>query len=128
MMKSNLTDLAERYAAVWNERDAVQRHKQIAALWTEDAVHYVQEREVRGHAALETRVTEAHEKWVVQAGYLFQFVGTVASLHNSVKFNWIMLPKVGGDAISAGLNLVLLNGEGRILVDYMYNEPLQRTW
>ncbi|MFZ6768013.1 nuclear transport factor 2 family protein [Undibacterium sp. Di26W] len=127
-MKSNLTELAERYAAVWNEHDPAQRRKQIAALWTEDAVHYVQEREVRGHAALEARVIEAHEKWVVQAGYLFKFVGTVAGLHDSAKFNWVMLPKDGGDAISAGLNLLLLSDEGRILVDYMYNEPLQRAW
>jgi uncharacterized protein len=127
-MKSNLTDLAMRYAAVWNEYDSAQRRNQIAALWAKDAVHYVQAREERGHVALEARVIEAHEKWVVQAGYLFKFVGTVAGLHNSVKFNWVMMPKAGGDAVSAGLNVVLLNEEGHILVDYMYNEPLQRAW
>ncbi|GJJ00802.1 hypothetical protein RugamoR64_13400 [Duganella rhizosphaerae] len=127
-MKINLTGLAERYAAVWNEENALRRRQQIATLWNADAVHYVQERELRGHAALESRVIEAHEKWVAQAGYLFKSVGQVASLHNSVKFNWIMLPKNGGDAIAAGLNLLLLDDEGRIAVDYMYNEPLQRTW
>jgi hypothetical protein len=127
-MESNLTDLARRYAAVWNEHDSAQRRNQIAALWTNDAVHYVQAREVRGHDALEARVLEAHEKWVVQAGYLFKFVGTVAGLHNSVKFNWVMLPNTGGAVVSAGLNVVLLNDEGHIVVDYMYNEPLQRAW
>ena len=127
-MESNLTDLAIRYAAVWNEHDSALRRNQIAALWTKDAVHYVQAREVCGHAALEARVIEAHEKWIVQAGYLFKVVGTVAGLHNSVKFNWVMLPKAGGDAVSAGLNVVLLNDKGHILVDYMYNEPLQRAW
>jgi hypothetical protein len=127
-MESNLTDLAMRYAAVWNEHDSAQRRSQIAALWTKDAVHYVQAREVRGHAALEVRVVEAHEKWVVQAGYLFKFVGTVASLNNSVKFNWVMLPNAGGAVVSAGLSVVLLNDEGHIVVDYMYNEPLQRAW
>ena len=128
MMEFNLTDLAQRYAAIWNETDAAQRRRQIAALWTKDAVHYVQVREVRGHAALEERVLEAHEKWVLQAGFLFKFVGAAVGLHNSVKFNWIMLPKAGGDAVAAGLNVVLLNDDGLILVDYMYNEPLQRTW
>lgn len=127
-MESNLASLAERYAAVWNETDAVQRRKQIAALWAKDAVHYVQVREVRGHAALEARVIEAHEKWVVQSGYLFKFVGSAIGLHNSVKFNWVMLPKAGGDAVAAGLNIVVLNDDGDILVDYMYNEPLQRAW
>ena len=127
-MKSDVKDLAERYAAVWNEHDAEQRRNQIAALWTADAVHYVQQREVRGHAALEARVIEAHEKWVVQAGYFFKFAGAAASLHDSAKFNWVMLPKAGGDPVSAGLNLVLLNAEGCIVVDYMYNEPLQRGW
>lgn len=127
-MNYDLTDIAERYAAVWNEHDTVQRRKQIVALWDEDAVHYVQSREVRGHTALEERVIEAHEKWVMQAGYIFQFVGTVTCVHNSAKFNWIMLPKAGGDAIAAGLDLVILNDKGRILTDYMYNEPLQRAW
>lgn len=127
-MKNELTELAERYAAVWNERDAVQRRQQIAALWAEDGVHYVQSREARGYAALEARIIEAHEKWVVQAGYLFKSVGNAVGLHNSVKFNWIMQPHGGGDAVSAGLDVLLLDGEGRILVDYMYNEPLKRSW
>jgi len=26
------------------------------------------------------------------------------------------------------LSVVLLNDEGHIVVDYMYNEPLQRAW
>lgn len=128
MMDTQLTDLAMRYAAVWNEHDVAQRRQQISELWAKDAVHYVQTREVRGQVALEARVKEAHEKWVAQAGYLFKFVGSVARLHDSVKFNWVMLPNTGGDAISAGLNVVLLNAEGLISVDYMYNEPLQRAW
>jgi hypothetical protein len=127
-MKFNLEDIAERYATVWNEQDAAKRRNQIAALWETDAVHYVQQREVRGFAALEARVIEAHEKWVMQADYLFKHVGTVASLHNSVKFNWVMLKRTGGDVISAGLNVLLLNESGLISVDYMYNEPLQRSW
>ena len=36
--------------------------------------------------------------------------------------------KAGGDAVAAGLNVVLLIDDGHILVDYMYNEPVQRTW
>lgn len=127
-MKNELTKLAERYVAVWNERDAGQRRQQIAALWAEDGVHYVQSREARGYAALEARVTEAHEKWVAQAGYLFRAVDNAAGLRNCVKFNWIMLPKAGGEAISVGSDFLLLGDDGRILVDYMFNEPLQRAW
>lgn len=39
-----------------------------------------------------------------------------------------MLPKGGGEPVSAGLNVVLLGGDGRIVVDYMFNEPLLRAW
>ena len=127
-MKSKLSDIAERYALVWNEEDALHRRTQIAALWSVDAVQFVQEREIRGQAALEARVIEAHEKWVVQAGYVFKFVGSAVGLHNSLKFNWVMSPKVGGAAVSAGLNIALLNDAGLIVVDYMYNEPLERSW
>jgi len=38
----NFTDpneLAERYTAVWMERDGDRRHKAIADLWSEDAIH-----------------------------------------------------------------------------------------
>jgi hypothetical protein len=46
-------DLADRYAAVWNEADPDARRKSIAALWPADGEHYVRMLEARGYEALE---------------------------------------------------------------------------
>ena len=54
--------LADRYVAVWNERDEGSRRTAIAALWVPEGQHYVQGQEVRGHDALEKRIRGSHEK------------------------------------------------------------------
>jgi hypothetical protein len=58
-MMSNLNEPVERYAAVWNEPDRERRRRSIAELWAEDGAHFTPSLEVRGHAAIETRVAEA---------------------------------------------------------------------
>ena len=49
-------ELADKYVAVWNERDPERRRQQIAALWVPDGQHYVDVREARGYDALEQRI------------------------------------------------------------------------
>ena len=48
--------LADRYAAVWNEADAERRRHAIAELWSPSGAHFVKTREVRGLEALQERV------------------------------------------------------------------------
>ena len=50
--------LAERYVAAWNETDPHRRREAVAALWLPDGAHYVNAREVHGHAELEKRIIE----------------------------------------------------------------------
>lgn len=118
----NFDSLAERYVAVWNERDAQRRREQIAALWADDGAHFIPSLEARGPTALEARIAGAHHKWVVEAGYVFAYAGNAAGHHQAVKFNWTMGP-AGGPVVSVGFDFLLLDAGGKILADYQYIEP-----
>ena len=48
---NNPQDLADRYAAVWNESNPALRRKGIAELWDPDGAHYVRTLEARAFDA-----------------------------------------------------------------------------
>ena len=117
---NNPQSLADRYVAVWNETDPARRRQQIAELWTPSGQHYVGARAVRGHEALESRVRESHEKNVRDGGNSFRAVQDARRLHDIVVFHWEMLGAEGETVEGTGLEFLILDGEGRILVDYMF--------
>jgi hypothetical protein len=112
-------DLADRYAAVWNEADPAARRNEIAALWCADGEHYVRAREVRGYCELEKRVTGAYEKWVRDLGHRFRAVQNAQILRNVVVFNWEMFA-ADGKVLSTGVEFLVLDENGSIAVDYQF--------
>ena len=119
----NLSEIVERYVAVWNEPDAGRRRRAIAELWTEDGVHLTPSGEARGHAAIEARIAGAHERLVRTGGNVFKPVDNIDGHHNTVKFNWLMLPAAGGDVSAVGFDFFVLGEDGRIQRDYQFIEP-----
>ena len=122
---TNLPDaqlLADRYAAVWNEPDQAARRRAIEELWAADGVHYVKDREYRGHLALEERVLGAHDKNVRLAGNRFRATRNAQALREIVEFNWEMLPAHGDQVLAVGLEILVLDldNDGRILRDYQF--------
>jgi hypothetical protein len=122
---NSLNTLAERYVAVWNERDAENRRAAIAALWTQDGEHYTKGREVRGYAALEQRVIGSHEKWVKEEGFTFRSANNADGHNGTMKFNWEMV-RPDGVIATTGFDFLVLTEDGRIRVDYQYIEPAPR--
>ena len=55
-MNHEITQLVDRYIAIWHEPDAERRRRGVAHLWAEDGVQFTSSREIRGHKALEERV------------------------------------------------------------------------
>ena len=131
-------ELVDRYVAVWNEPDADRRRKAIAGLWTEGGAHILQPPreiqqvagplaltatlEARGHDALEARVTRAYEQFVAPGKFVFRSRDNAARLHDVVKFNWEMVPAGGGAVVAVGLEILVLDGDGRIRIDYQFIE------
>lgn len=113
-------DFATRYAAVWNESDAETRRAAIVRLWRPDGAHFIKEREARGHAALEQRITGSHDKNVRQNGNRFRARPGAQRLRDVVTFTWEMLPAGADTLLALGLEFCVLDAEGRIITDYQF--------
>ncbi|HEV2677645.1 MAG TPA: nuclear transport factor 2 family protein [Aliidongia sp.] len=112
--------LADRYVAVWNETDADARRTAIAALWAPEGEHYVGAREVRGYEALEQRIIGSHEKNVRDNGHRFRAVQDARTLRDVVTFHWEMLPADGETVQATGLEVLIVDPQGRIRIDYQF--------
>jgi hypothetical protein len=112
--------LVTRYVALWNEPDADVRRAVIADLWREDGVHFVNDREVRGYAALEQRVISAHEKNVRDNGNCFRVRPGFKRLRDVVTFHWEMVPRNGETLLAVGLEFLVLDSSDRIIADYQF--------
>jgi len=130
-------ELADRYIALWNDRDAERRRRTIAELWTQDARHFVQPPqeiraiaaqpgigltailEARGHHEIEARVTRAYEHWVASEGVSFRRRDDAERLGDVLKFQWEGLDK-DGELFAVGLHVLVLSADGRIERDYTF--------
>jgi len=120
---SRIDDLISRYVAMWNEPDPGRRRQTISALWVPDGTTCHRGLDSRGRAAIEARVAGAHERWVRDRGYVFRSRADAVGHHDVVRFGWEMVPGGGGESASAGLNVLILDRDGRIRFDYQFSEP-----
>lgn len=112
--------LADRYTAAWNQPDATARAAEIRALWTENGEHYVREREVRGYEQLYVRVAGSYEKNVLGNGFRFRAVADAQRLRDVVTFHWEMIRPQSGEVLATGFEVLQLDADGKILVDYQF--------
>jgi hypothetical protein len=131
-------DLAERYVAVWNEADPERRRDGIRNLWSEDGAQVLEPPqevrdagaalgmtatfEARGHDALEDRVSRAYHEFVEPGEFTFRARGNASSLGDLVKFNWEMVRTEDGEEAAVGLEILQVDGDGRIVLDYQFIE------
>jgi hypothetical protein len=112
--------LADRYVAVWNEADEKRRRDAISALWVPNGQHFVEGRQARGYEELEKRVRGSYEKNVRDNGNRFRAAPGARRLHDVVTFHWEMLPANGDTVLVRGLEFLIIDDEGRILIDYQF--------
>lgn len=110
----------DRYVAVWNEPDTARRAQAVAALWAEDGVEFTDAREFRGHAAIEARVAEAHERFVAAGESHVTAGDDVARHHGALSFTVMLVPNRGDIAFWAAEVFVILGEDGRIERDYQF--------
>jgi hypothetical protein len=132
-------ELVDRYVAMWMEADPTARRARVRQVWSpggaqildppaavRDAARAIgfphPALEVRGHEALEFRVTRAHEEFVAPGRYAFRRSGDAVRVAEAVKFRWEMWSPADGSVAAAGLDLLLLDAEDRIRVDYQFVE------
>ncbi|MFD5068537.1 hypothetical protein ACFWNC_11490 [Streptomyces sp. NPDC058369] len=136
-MKTDPQYLADRYAATWTLSDAAERRASIEDLWARDGIHVLHPPEeireaaaalgfahtileARGYDAIEARVTRSHEDFVEKRGITFRARTDAVRLKRVVKFGWEAVSIESGDVQGGGVEVLLLDEDGRIAADYMY--------
>ncbi len=131
--------LVDRYVAMWMESEAGARRARIREVWAPGAAQILEPPqairdvarsvgfphpalEVRGYRALEFRVTRAHQEFIAPGGFTFQRSGEAVRVGDAVKFRWEMRSLADGSVAAAGLDLLLLDAEDRIRLDYQFIE------
>jgi hypothetical protein len=117
---TTIEEFATRYVAVFNEPDAAVRDAAVAGLWRTDARVCTAANEYVGLDAVTHRVTAGYEKFVAAQGYVFRPLGPAESHHDGVRIRWEMVPAAGGDAVSGGVQFLLLDPDRRVLFDYQF--------
>ena len=119
-MTIDAQQLADRYAAVWNEPDPAVRRAEIEQLWRPDGEHFVKTKDARGYAALEERVSGAYDKNVRIGGHAFRAVRNAQRLHDVITFNWEMIEPATRKVLAIGLEFLHIDADGRIVSDHQF--------
>jgi hypothetical protein len=116
----DMTELIDRYLAVWNEPDAAKRDVAVAEIWRVDAFAASAASQYAGREAIAGRVTRTYEDFVAKQGFVFRAVGDPDVHHEAMRIRWEMAPAAGGPAVSGGVQFLILDAEGRVRYDYQF--------
>jgi SnoaL-like domain len=97
---SSMTDLIDRYIAVWNETDAGRRRALIARTWAENASYLDPAIAGEGRAGIDAMIQAVQERY---PGYRFRRTSDVDSHHDRVRFTWEFAPE-GGPVFVSGVD------------------------
>ncbi|MEV4116023.1 hypothetical protein [Nonomuraea sp. NPDC049695] len=135
----HIKQLADRYVAQWNEPDPAARAALIREVWALDGVQVlvdppqeireaaaalafpVPPLEVRGHDALNARVTRAYEMFVASGEHVFERAEEASLLMpNVLSIRWTMVSTHTGQGVGGGLEILALDSDGRIRTDHQF--------
>lgn len=108
---SDLTELAGRYIAIWNEADETKRAAAISALFTADATYTDPLADVQGHDGIGAVIAGARDQF---KGFEFKILGEVDANHHIARFQWELVPDGGGENIVIGFDVAVGDGAGKI--------------
>ncbi|WP_433515195.1 hypothetical protein ACQP2T_06015 [Nonomuraea sp. CA-143628] len=139
MNQLDVKQWADRYIAQWNEPDPATRSALIRELWAPDGIQVlvdppqeirdaatalafpVPPLEVRGHDALDARVSRAYEMFVEPGEHVFEAAEEAYSLMpNVLAIRWSMVSTRTGEAVGGGLDILAVDGEGRLRTDHQF--------
>ncbi|MER5299435.1 MULTISPECIES: nuclear transport factor 2 family protein [Streptomyces] len=112
---SDLTELAGRYIAVWNEPDQAKRAAAISELFTAEATYTDPLADVQGHEGIGAVIAGARDQF---KGFDFRVLGDVDANHHIARFQWELVPASGGENIVIGFDVAVTDGAGKIRAVY----------
>jgi hypothetical protein len=112
--------LADRYVAAWNEPDATKRLNAVGALWRPDSLRRCGAHGAHGLGALGRLILGSTERNGGQDSIWFRAAPTARRRGDVVTFRWEMLLADSGAVLASGLEFLIVDDEGRILVDHPF--------
>lgn len=112
--------LADRYVAAWNEPDPATRCAAIAALWAPGALTRGGACEPRGFGGLGKLTLASSRQNGGGGGVCFRAARTARQRGDVVTFRWEMLLTGSETVLASGLEFLIVDDEGRILVDHPF--------
>ncbi|MBZ9938263.1 nuclear transport factor 2 family protein [Mesorhizobium sp. BR1-1-16] len=96
--------LAERYIAVWNERDPDRRSTLVAETFAEGATYGDPLAEVEGHAGIDGLVAAVQAQF---PDFRFAPAGSVDAYGDRLRFSWTLGP-ASGPAVAGGTDFATI--------------------
>lgn len=103
--------VADRYIAVWNERDGGRRRELIAETWTEDGSYLDPMMRGDGAEGIDAMIGGAQEQF---PGHAFRRLGAADAHADRLRFSWELTPTAGGAAVVAGTDFGVVAPDGRL--------------
>jgi hypothetical protein len=107
MLMTDITDLVDRYIAMWNETDAARRRELIARTWTATASYLDPVLQGQGPDGIDAMVAAVQQRY---PGYRFRRTGAVDAHHDRIRFGWELAPE-GGPAFVNGVDVGVVAGD-----------------
>jgi hypothetical protein len=107
---SKLTDLIDRYIAIWNETDADRRRDLIARTWTETASYLDPVIAGEGQTGIAAMTQGVQERF---PRHQFRRTSEVDAHHDCLRFSWELAPE-GGPAVVHGTDFGMVAADGRL--------------
>ncbi|MFT3772712.1 MAG: nuclear transport factor 2 family protein [Minicystis sp.] len=105
-----MTDLVNRYIALWNETADAPRRALIEKTWTASARYVDPLMEGEGHEGIDAMIRAVHARF---PDHRFSLVGAVDHHKRFVRFSW-HLAAPGGPAIAGGTDFATIADDGRL--------------
>jgi len=115
-------ELADRYVAMWAVKDPEEIRAAVAEIFTEDGEYTNLVRQVKGHEELAAQVGFAQDYYTERGSYTFASARDAEGLGDSMRFGWVLLNGVTGEAVSTGVNFFQLALDGRITRAYQFTD------
>src|SRR4051812_4652623 len=89
---SDVTQVVDRYIAIWNETNPEQRRDLITRTWSEDASYLDPLMKGDGPAEIDAMIAAVQQQF---PGHQFRLLGPVDSHNDRVRFAWELTPGDG---------------------------------
>jgi SnoaL-like domain len=106
----SLTELIDRYIAMWNETDTERRRALIAQTWAEDSRYVDPVLQAEGQADIDAMISGVHDRF---PGHRFRRTSDPDAHHDCVRFAWELAPE-GGPAVVAGVDFAVITAGQRL--------------